>query len=47
MHDCASILNSIAKGTHLFPNFTQLFTWCIHSFSFFVLVLQRLKAIHG
>ena len=26
MHDCASILDSIAKGISLFPRF---FTWCI------------------
>ena len=28
MHDCASILDSIAKGITLFPRF---FAWCIPS----------------
>ena len=41
MHDCGSILDSIAKGISLFPRF---FTWCIpslhrHSFNGMIFTL--------
>ena len=32
-HDCASVLDSIAKGISLFPRF---FAWCIPTFIIFI-----------